>query len=218
MSDDGHCYKYIRNAMNYAEAKEYCETEDSRLIEIGSQKEQYFLRGLVGGSSVWIGIQDTGRTGHWTVWNSRAPVIYSDWLISEPNNPGIENCGEMTADGQWNDQSCLDRQYFVCERDHQFHQVSNAFHVTCRMKPARNCYTYHMESENYAAAQAICAVEGGTLGGNQQPMGTAFHTGFDWRSLCLDWFTGQRSRRQLEHVELWHSSIIFKLATGKSKQ
>ncbi len=162
ISDDQHCYRYVRNAQNYANAQEICQSENSYLVEIGSKKEQYFLQGLVGGSQVWIGLQDINRTGQWNMWNSQAPVIYSNWHHGQPNRPGRENCGAMLNDGQWHDVSCHARKHFVCERSHY---ASDPFTrgVTCHMQPAKNCYAYHKEGKNYADAQAACTAEGGHL-------------------------------------------------------
>ncbi len=66
-SDNGHCYKFVNNEMNYTQAEEHCQAEGGYLVEIGSQVEQYFLQGLVSGN-VWIGLQD--HTGNWSQWNS----------------------------------------------------------------------------------------------------------------------------------------------------
>ena len=172
VTDDGqHCYKYVKMSMNYENAKEFCQAENSYLVEIGSQKEQYFLQGLVGGSHVWIGLQDANHVGRWDRWNSQAPAIYSNWGSGEPNGLGRENCAHMYIQGQWNDLFCTEHRHFVCELGHRINggqaqdQVknSNRCDISCQMRPATNCYTYHKEKKNYDEAEATCHTEGGHL-------------------------------------------------------
>ncbi len=157
-SDNGHCYKFVKEKMTYAQAEEYCQAEGSYLVEIGSQLEQYFLQRLVGyrRSSAWIGLQDKGQNGNWSLWNSGAPVEYSKWGYGQPNNwYGVEYCGELATfayNGKWHDKNCDLKQKFVCERS-----SNQAFLAS------RKCYSFHEERKNYSEAQDVCASMGGHL-------------------------------------------------------
>ncbi len=153
-SDNGHCYKFVNEEMNYTEAEEYCQAEESYLVEIGSQMEQYFLQGLVGEIDVWIGLQDKAHNGKWSRWNSGAPVEYSNWGHGEPNNQdGVEYCAELNINiRKWNDKNCEAKQQFVCER------ASNQAFLA-----SGKCYSFHEERKNYSEAQDMCASMGGHL-------------------------------------------------------
>ncbi len=157
-SNDGHCYKYVQNAMTYSEAEQFCRSEGSYLVEIGNQMEQYFLQGLLGNFRVWIGLHDKDQNGKWSHWNSGTPVSFSNWADQEPNNWNeVEYCGELNNDddwwkGQWNDQNCELNRKFVCERG-----------GTQAFLEQRKCYSYHREQKNYTDAQDVCSSEKGYL-------------------------------------------------------
>lgn len=47
-------------------------------------------------------------------------MTFTDWSPDDPNNlQGIEDCLELrkAADFKWNDASCDDKKYFVCEEE-----------------------------------------------------------------------------------------------------
>ncbi len=119
-SEAGHCYKYFKNGKYYSEAKKFCRSQGSYLVEIGSQMEQNFLQELVGGKKSWIGLQDKDRRKNWDHWNSGSPVVFSNWGHGEPNNHRGEYCAELRNDGdwngRWNDKNCQRKRNFVCER------------------------------------------------------------------------------------------------------
>ncbi len=188
MGDDGHCYKYVSNPMTYTEAQEFCQAEGSHLIEVGSQKEQYFVEGLIKGfpiwpqklqslglpkylqlfrnvklwprgSNVWIGLQNS----NWFTWNTGDPILFSNWKSDGAIINGMPVCGATTNDGEWSYFPCDRKHPFVCEREPV--QISNTqeCEVKCSMKKARNCYRFHREQLDYDRAQEICHTEGGHL-------------------------------------------------------
>ncbi len=161
-SDDGQCYNYVKNrienGMTYSEAEQFCHSEESYLVEVGSQMEQYFLQGLVGDDyfATWIGLQDKHHSGNWSHWNSGAPVEYSNWGDGQPDNyRGVQYCAELDnrrRNGKWNDDNCEAKNNFVCERGSN--QASDM---------SGKCYSFHREEKNYADAREICTSEGGDL-------------------------------------------------------
>ncbi len=155
-SDSGNCYKFVNERMTYEEAEEHCQAEESYLVEIGSQMEQYFLQGLVGDNKVWIGLQDKAHNGNWSHWNSGAPVAYSNWQDDQTDNKrGEQYCAELNnrwSIGKWYDENCEAKQNFVCE------QGSNQAFLA-----SRKCYSFHEERKNYAEAQDMCTSLGGHL-------------------------------------------------------
>ncbi len=156
-SDNGHCYKFVNERMNYTQAEQYCQAEESYLVEIRSQMEQYFLQGLVGFDFVWIGLQNKDQNGNWSYWNSGAPVEYSNGGHGQPNNHGgAEYCelivNDWWSNGKWFDVNCGRRQKFVCERS-----------CNQAVLASRKCYSFHEERKNYSEAQDMCASMGGHL-------------------------------------------------------
>nr|XP_045600001.1 uncharacterized protein LOC123759170 [Procambarus clarkii] len=51
-----------------------------------------------------------------THWNARVAINYTNWHSGQPDNFGnVERCGMLYADGTWNDASCSNSYWFVCE-------------------------------------------------------------------------------------------------------
>ena len=69
------------------------------------------------GSEWWIGLNDHDSEGTF-VWEDGTTVSYTNWHSGEPNDYGSgEDCGQLNfwGDGTWNDQSCSETLYFICE-------------------------------------------------------------------------------------------------------
>ena len=48
-------------------------------------------------------------------WVTGESLDFTNWNDPEPNNVGNEDCGELTANGPWNDNACVELRYFVVE-------------------------------------------------------------------------------------------------------
>ncbi|XP_072023387.1 low affinity immunoglobulin epsilon Fc receptor-like [Amphiura filiformis] len=67
--------------------------------------------------NTWIGLDDLLEPDNF-MWQDGSPVNFTNWHINQPNNvPPAEECGEMYADGTWNDNKCLNHLLnFVCKK------------------------------------------------------------------------------------------------------
>jgi len=105
-SFNGHEYLLIQaDRRSWNGAKRDCESRGGYLVTIHSQEENDFVRNLVesaGFSSAWIGFTDELTEGGW-IWVTGEAVTYTNWEEGEPNGFLIENHGEITSGGTWND-------------------------------------------------------------------------------------------------------------------
>ena len=110
------CYKAYSFKYNYSGAQAYCEDQGGYLVKITSYSENTFVRSMISGH-IWIGANDISSEGSFK-WPDGGSLVFSNWDSGEPNNnKNKEDCGEMYNDGTWNDATCTDTQYFVCEFD-----------------------------------------------------------------------------------------------------
>jgi len=92
------CYYFWPNAMTWAEANDYAESNGGHLATITSQEEDDLL-GEFGG---WIGLTDQNVEGEWE-WVTGEAVDYTNWINGEPNDAGgAEDYVERYSNG-WND-------------------------------------------------------------------------------------------------------------------
>ena len=87
----------------------------------------------------WIGLNEHLSEGKY-IWqgtnrNFRISSDYHNFVGSEPNNQGDENCVEIRQEPNngfhlgWNDWSCANRAQFICERNGTALIVYNNMHV-----------------------------------------------------------------------------------------
>ncbi|HEY5921881.1 MAG TPA: lectin-like protein [Kofleriaceae bacterium] len=100
-------------------AEAACEAEGAHLVVIGGVAENNFMLKLDPDGDIWVGMSDHVAEGTYR-WLTGAAVAagYTNWQLTQPNNAGLdEDCGEMNADGGWNDNGCQYLQTYVCECD-----------------------------------------------------------------------------------------------------
>jgi len=102
--------------MNYASAQELCSSYGAHVVTIGSGLENFFVSSLVTPvDHVWLGFTDSENEDDW-LWEDGSEVYYTNWASGEPNDAGGEDCAEMyVSSADWNDISCTDTNYVVCE-------------------------------------------------------------------------------------------------------
>uniref|UniRef100_A0A671KG66 C-type lectin domain-containing protein n=1 Tax=Sinocyclocheilus anshuiensis TaxID=1608454 RepID=A0A671KG66_9TELE len=105
----GRCYKFFSQSANWITAERNCQTEND------------FLLSLLPTSTTrcWVGTHDGEQEGQW-VWSDGSTYDYTNWCSAEPNNDGVENCGEININQMsnrcWNDQPCSSQTGFVCAK------------------------------------------------------------------------------------------------------
>lgn len=115
----GQRYRRVTMGQTWDTARMTCETDGAYLAVIDDESENGHVR-ILGGGSVWIGLNDKTTEGTW-VWVNGSPPTYTRWDFGEPNNSGDEDCAEMLDGlgdyGDWNDSGCTNSRWFVCECD-----------------------------------------------------------------------------------------------------
>jgi hypothetical protein len=114
----GACFQTCSAASSWAQAQVACAAWGGCLATIDSAAKTTCIAGLAADS--WIGLEQVGGVepaGGWQ-WVCGGAVVYTNWMATEPNDGGNEDCGEVKelAIGRWNDLNCSFARAFVCER------------------------------------------------------------------------------------------------------
>jgi hypothetical protein len=68
---------------------------------------------------MWLGLGDHAKESEFA-WVIGSALTYTSWADAEPNSlNGAEDCGEVRANGDWNDDRCNAQLTYVCECDAQ---------------------------------------------------------------------------------------------------
>ncbi|XP_033951501.2 uncharacterized protein [Pseudochaenichthys georgianus] len=116
------CYWMEETGRTWAEAKAFCEEQDSFLLHIGDIYEQsHFTVALSGKTGFWwIGLRARGGSsgGVDYIWDNGALLSFTHWDKNQPDS-GDGTCVAMTTGpigGFWDDKECLEKHAFVCEK------------------------------------------------------------------------------------------------------
>ncbi len=94
-------YKSIR-CSSWQDAQTKARTEGAQLVSINDSTEQEWLVEHFGFHSYWIGLTYSVEAGEWQ-WNSGEPVVYTNWMRSQPEHTEADSYGSMGGNlrGQW---------------------------------------------------------------------------------------------------------------------
>ncbi|XP_038837841.1 CD209 antigen-like protein A [Salvelinus namaycush] len=119
------CYFLSTEMKTWEESRLDCLNRGAYLVIINSDMEQEFLFRL--NKRAWIGLTDSVTEGTWK-WVDGTPLTTpSYWSLQQPDNGGDnpangeEDCVELNTETwrpvkAWNDQSCEDNRYWICEK------------------------------------------------------------------------------------------------------
>ncbi|PIK59724.1 putative FRAS1-related extracellular matrix protein 1 [Apostichopus japonicus] len=116
------CYMLSNSARTWDRAQRRCgERYNGHLVSILSADDQNFIRSMMSGLDVWIGLNDKNREGHWE-WISGDQISFSRW---KPNTKSKRrdqrNCVYMNTRFRWVDDVCdMDVRRFICMKDAVF--------------------------------------------------------------------------------------------------
>ncbi|XP_077976842.1 C-type mannose receptor 2-like [Glandiceps talaboti] len=117
---DGHCYLVSKEPTHsYEEARAVCASSDSLLVIINNAREDSFIKGFsLNKFDIWIGLNDLKEEGKWK-WEDGSQVTYSNWIPTEPNSLGNEDCAQIRKehDDKWNDIDCSNKYGYICEKE-----------------------------------------------------------------------------------------------------
>ena len=74
---NGHAYARI-SCQDWHDAQRKAIEENSHLVSINDEDEQFWIEIIFGGSQYWIGLNDVEEEGLWK-WDSGEPVTYTNW-------------------------------------------------------------------------------------------------------------------------------------------
>ena len=119
-------YKAVTTGTSWVAAALDCESDGAHLIVIDDQAENDWMASIAeqavtdaGGSNqlAWIGLGDSRSEGEFR-WITSAPTGFARWADSEPNSLyDNEDCVEIRATGDWNDDHCDAELAYACECD-----------------------------------------------------------------------------------------------------
>ncbi|XP_045572355.1 C-type lectin domain family 4 member M-like [Salmo salar] len=119
------CYFLSTQMKTWEESRLDCLNRGAYLVIINSLEEQQFLLDV--NKRGWIGLTDSVTEGTWK-WVDDTPLTTpSYWYSPQPDNGGDnpangeEDCVELNTETwhpvkAWNDQSCEDNRYWICEK------------------------------------------------------------------------------------------------------
>ncbi|KAI8514629.1 hypothetical protein Bbelb_072200 [Branchiostoma belcheri] len=131
-----HCYKLVKRAAKWEEAKKQCEQLGANLASITSRGEANFINTIItdgkwGVHFVWFGLH---RNDGFEKFTDGTKVSYKNWETGQPNDKRHLFSGYKGQDcvgiysktgrgihtpvhkGQWNDDQCYRSFPFICKR------------------------------------------------------------------------------------------------------
>lgn len=111
--------------MTWTDAQHYCRVKHTDLATIESMEDISRLnRPTLETPNTWIGLSDypeswKGKIGSdanswkWSAIDETNTTSYQNWKVGQPNNVhGNLIC--VSTDGNWNDEGCHLKRYFIC--------------------------------------------------------------------------------------------------------
>lgn len=119
-------YKVVTTGRSWANAERDCETEGGHLIVIDDGVENDWMTSIAAEfmtddsfttQQAWIGLSDSA-TEETFEWVTGVALTLGPWATGEPNDKDDnEDCVQIAAVGEWNDDSCNEELAYVCECD-----------------------------------------------------------------------------------------------------
>ncbi|XP_064188228.1 L-selectin-like isoform X2 [Anguilla rostrata] len=121
----GWTYHYSNTTMDWATARQWCNTTYTDLVAIQNQNEISYLNKTLPRKKdyYWIGIRKINGTWTWIGTNEKIAEKDGHWAEKEPNNKLHEDCVEIYIkrdedEGKWNDENCGKQKHPLCFKAH----------------------------------------------------------------------------------------------------
>ncbi|XP_070611027.1 dromaiocalcin-1-like [Erythrolamprus reginae] len=121
LSYNGYCYGYFEQEISWQQAEGFCQSHGGHLASIQSRDEHLAVANFLTKSQwwehedVWIGLSISSSAQGWA-WSDGSPMAYTSW--EKHYRRAWKNCATLD-DSQgfmlWDDDSCSDRNPFVCK-------------------------------------------------------------------------------------------------------
>lgn len=119
-------YRVVMPGVPWLAAQLDCEADGAHLAVVDDELENAWLSSVAeaavtdspsSNQLLWLGMGDHNVEGDFH-WVTGARLGLTLWAADEPNSKrGIEDCVEMRASGEWNDDRCNAKLAYVCECD-----------------------------------------------------------------------------------------------------
>ncbi|CAL8329220.1 unnamed protein product [Lota lota] len=155
------CYYKSHSKKNWQESRNDCRERGSDLIVVNSKEEQDFVP-----EGFWLGLTDAEVEGTWK-WVDGTPLTTAYWGHPQPDNNGRdpnkeEDCVERYGTGEWNDISCLNNLYWICEKNLDVSALSTCLiHINCKVFLCRPNYMFNVKAHTgpHAGTFAYCPLK-----------------------------------------------------------
>ena len=67
-------------------------------------------------SEWWLGHTDQASEGNWILNSTGSSTSYTNWNSGEPNGGTSSNCVQMYGNGYWDDFTCTNNLWAMCEK------------------------------------------------------------------------------------------------------
>ncbi|XP_041372452.1 perlucin-like protein [Gigantopelta aegis] len=117
------CYVILQDKQSWASSMAMCQAYGAYLVEISSDEENEFVRGMIRETHSpiwghWLGATDEYSESHWLWSHSGRALYYSNWEEDQPDNyQTSQHCAVMHNNGRWDDGECDLTLKGICERD-----------------------------------------------------------------------------------------------------
>ncbi|XP_062239593.1 C-type lectin domain family 10 member A-like isoform X1 [Platichthys flesus] len=117
------CYFFNRSRLSWNDSRAWCETHESHLVILSSDRDWDFVTRHSVPEFFWVGLSHW-RTGTWE-WVDHTPYSMDRrrWGPGQPDNwighgrrPGGEDCAHLHRDGRLNDRHCSWQMRFICQK------------------------------------------------------------------------------------------------------
>ncbi|XP_078530708.1 C-type lectin domain family 4 member F-like isoform X2 [Lissotriton helveticus] len=113
--NNNNLYYFSKQRGNWNESETFCRSYNAHLSSVLTVEEQDYLVSMKGSGGYWIGLTDAESEDNWTFVDGSGLKL-SFWSNRQPDNwMGVEDCGHLTENGDWNDAGCKHQNKWICK-------------------------------------------------------------------------------------------------------
>ena len=117
---NGKYYHFSGHLATFLQAKSHCTRNGGKLFEPKNELINNIIAikakqiGLV---APWLGLKKLPKNNGFVYDFDNKSVVWTNWDLNEPNGAlGGEGCVHMATNMKWNDNNCLRKFNFICEK------------------------------------------------------------------------------------------------------
>ena len=150
----------FRMSLNMSAAEDFCMNQGGHLASVGTAEENEELNRAREENEVWLGGNKKAEDWQWLDGN---PWIYQNWAYLYPTNETSASCLTMGWSGFWQDITCYQRRFFVCDCPQITATGANTFVLTKESQdPSLHVWWSHkIGSNDKTGIQIVWRLENG---------------------------------------------------------